>query len=159
MEYVNKMIVAFFGIVILFSSCTKDEPSSSVFKEAGILLRINANNNADFFNSNLIDLNNIKFYSLDNNNNLVTFNDSNYSFLTDNNGKKVISFLCYKFENNENEKMIIKWNETDLDTLSYGYKRFSNGSESVYNLKFNTATIEPDQYGIFTASKDVDISN
>ena len=47
MEFVNKMIVAFFGIVILFSSCSKDESSENVFKEAGVLLRINANNNID----------------------------------------------------------------------------------------------------------------
>ncbi len=159
MEFVNKMIVAFFGIVILFSSCSKDESSENVFKEAGVLLRINANNNIDYFNSNLLDLNNVNFYSIDNNNNLVPFNESNYSFLTDSNGKKIISFLCYRLENNENEKMIIKWNETDLDTLSYGYEKFPNGSESVYNLKFNNAIIEPDENGIFTAFKDVNISN
>ena len=107
MEFVNKMIVAFFGIVILFSSCSKDESSENVFKEAGVLLRINANNNIDYFNSNLLDLNNVNFYSIDNNNNLVPFNESNYSFLTDSNGKEIISFLCDRLENNENEKMII----------------------------------------------------
>ena len=45
---------------------------------------INKNGSQLIFNThdtNLLDLNNVNFYSIDNNNNLVPFNESNYSFL------------------------------------------------------------------------------
>jgi len=67
----------------------------------------------------------------------------------------LIKIGCYIGTNQNHEETYIKWNETDMDTLSYDIIRYSTGSIGINSLKFNSVPISiNNEYGIYNVTKN-----
>lgn len=159
MEFVRKFFAILFG-TILFTSCSNSnsEPDT-IFIEASPLLRIKNSNQSDNFlnsiNTNTIELHYKKSGILTQ---LTYPGDYPKGFKIVQEppiNEKMIIVHCYIGGNNNHEETFIKWNDTDMDTLSYNITRYKSGSIAINSLKYNSVNIASNnEYGIFNIIKN-----
>jgi hypothetical protein len=143
MEFVSKFLVILFGIV-LFTSCSENNPNV-IFIEASPLLRIkNSDQTVNFLNT--INTNTIEIYYKKDGvlTRFIHGGDMPYAFNIVQEppiNEKLIRVQCYIGGNNNHEETYIKWNETDIDTLSYEITRYKTGSKIISSLKYNSVVI------------------
>lgn len=144
MEFANKI----FSLILIFilTSCTKDTPSESIFIDASPILKINSvGENGNFLNT--INIENVQlFYKKDGVLSLLSYpgsdNPKGYSIFNEPPiNEKLIRISAYIGGSKNQEETYIKWNETDIDTLSYNIIRYDSGSIGINSLKFNSISI------------------
>jgi hypothetical protein len=158
MEFANKI----FSLVciLMLISCSKDSSSENIFIEASPVLKISTSSEIGNF-LNTINTNNVELYcKIDGVLTLLTYpNSDNYSgysvFQEPPINEKLIKISCYIGGNNNFEDTYIKWNETDIDTLSYEITRYETGSIAIKSLKFNSVSItNNNENGIYIVTKN-----
>jgi hypothetical protein len=145
MEFASKFLVILFGIV-LFTSCSESntEPNT-IFIEASSFLRIkNSDQTVNFLNT--INTNTIEIYYKKEGvlTRYIHGGDMPYAFNIVQEppiNEKLIIVQCYIGGNNNHEETYIKWNETDMDTLSYDITRYKTGSIAISSLKYNSVVL------------------
>jgi hypothetical protein len=144
MEFVSKFLGILFGIV-LFTSCSESNSEANIFLESSALLRIkNSDQTVNFLNTtntNTIEL----YYKKAGILTRLTYpGDYPYGFKIVQEppiNEKMIIVYCYSGGNNNHEETYIKWNETDIDTLSYEITRYKTGSIAISSLKYNSVVL------------------
>jgi hypothetical protein len=160
MEFASKLFLIILG-VLLFSSCSKNNPDepNGMFFEASPLLKITTSGEGGNF-LNTINTNNIQlFYKKDGVLTLLTYGGDHpqgYGIIQEPPlNEKLIKIGCYTGEVQNHEETYIKWNETDMDTLSYDIVRYNTGSLGIKSLKFNSVSIiNNNEYGIYNVTKN-----
>ncbi|WP_396189004.1 hypothetical protein [Flavobacterium sp.] len=160
MEFANKFLVIVLGSVLI-TGCSKSNPDvpSSMFFETSPILKISTNGEEENF-LNTINTNNIQlFYKKDGVLTLLTYGGDYPQgfgvFQEPPLNEKLIKIGCYIGTNQNHEETYIKWNETDMDTLSYDIIRYSTGSIGINSLKFNSVPISiNNEYGIYNITKN-----
>jgi hypothetical protein len=145
MEFASKFLVILFGIV-LFTSCSENntEPNT-IFIEASSLLRIkNSDQTVNFLNT--INTNTTELYYKKEGvlTRYIQGGDNPYGLKIVQEppiNEKMIIVYCYIGGNNNHEETYIKWNETDIDTLSYDITRYKTGSIAISSLKYNSVVL------------------
>lgn len=139
------------------SSCSKDERTntipSGVFLNNYATFRITLADGSDFFTQQYVDQNNIKVLKLVDGN-YVEANNL-FSFYIDPDGKANFKINLSEPVVGDNFTTVVKWNDTDHDTFTYGYIIFPNGSVSINDLKVNgERPVEFGQYASFILHRD-----
>ncbi len=162
MAFANKILLVIAGILLLNScSRTTSEPEE-VFRETGVLLRIKNNSGENFLET--INTDNIELYYKKNGVlTLLTYSspgailDNPKAFVIINEpplNEKMIGISCYVEGNNTSEETYIKWNDSDMDTLSYDITRYETGSIIIHSIKYNNKLISNNnEYGIYDIIK------
>lgn len=159
MEFASKFLATLFG-VILFTSCSEsNSESNTIFIEASALLRIkNSDQTVNFLNT--INTNTIEIYykKVGVLTRYIHGGDMPYAFNIVQEtpiNEKLIIVQCYINGNNNHEETYIKWNETDIDTLSYDIRRYKTGSIAISSLKYNSVLIRNNnEYGVYNVVKN-----
>ncbi|EKT3957659.1 hypothetical protein K5L04_07465 [Flavobacterium psychrophilum] len=158
MEFANKVFSLMF--ILILTSCSKDEPSGSIYIEASPILKINSSGEGGNF-LNTINGGNVQlYYKKDGVLTLLTYpgtdNPKGYSIFQEAPiNEKMIKVHCYIGGNNNQEETYIKWNESDIDTLSYNITRYESGSIGINSLKFNSVSISNNnENGIYNIIKN-----
>jgi hypothetical protein len=158
MEFASKFLVMLFGIV-LFTSCSESNSEPNIFLESSALFRIkNSDETGNFLNT--INTNTIELYYKkegvltrltypgDYPNGLIIVQEPPIN-------EKLIKVFCYTGGNNNYEETYIKWNETDMDTLSYNITRYKSGSIAISSLKYNSVVVaNNNENGVFNVIKN-----
>ncbi len=159
MEFANKILTTMLGVVLL-TSCSKEnnEPKENIFIETSVLMRITKSGEIENF-LNTINTDNISLHYKENGVlKMLTYpGDYPKGYLIAQEqpvNEKLIKLFCYSGGNNDTEETYIKWNETDIDTLSYNIKRYESGSLVISSIKFNSKPVtNNNQYGIYNVTK------
>lgn len=144
MVFANKILTIITGILIL-NSCTRNSSESEeIHIGNSAILKISKTNGENFLET--INVDDIKLYYKKNENLVLISNNSDYPkgfliFQESPINQKMIKIFCYIDRTNSSEETYIKWNESDMDTLSYNIKRYDTGSIDIINLKFNSIPI------------------
>lgn len=148
MEFANKIAAVAMGLVLFISCENHSESGENVFIEANPLFLIKNSEGQNFLES--INTEQIGvFYKK--NNALTPIGEwyaSNSSGTLDNpNGyaiineqpvnEKMIRIFCYYGGNESKGSTYVKWNDSDIDTISYNIIRHTTGSISIDSLRFN----------------------
>jgi hypothetical protein len=161
MEFASKFLAIVIGCAF-FTSCSKNNPDvpSNMFFETSPILKISTSGEEVNF-LNTINTNNIQlFYKKDGVLTLLTYPGSNnyngFGIIQEPPlNEKLIKIGCYVEGNQNHEETYIKWNETDIDTLSYDIVRYSTGSIGINSLKFNSISISNNnENGIYNIIKN-----
>lgn len=158
MESVSKKIAIISATVMLLLSCSRNTPETQkTFLEAGARLIIhNADGSGNYLES--INTDDIKLFYKDNGSLLpLTYpGDTPKGYIVYKEGpvnEKAINIFCYVGGTKTAEETYIRWNDNDMDTLSYNIARYENGI-SAYSFKYNGKPItNNNQYGIYYISK------
>lgn len=162
MAFANKILSIITGILLLNScSRTTSEPEE-VFRETSTLLRLKKNNGDNFLettNTDKIEL----YYKKNGILTLLTYSSpgavldypKGYLIIKEAPlNQKMIRIFCYDEGNNPSEETYIKWNDSDMDTLSYDITRYETGSISIHSVKYNNKPISNNnEYGIYDIIK------
>lgn len=158
MEFVSKFLAILFG-TILFTSCSESNSEPNIFLESSALLRIkNSDQTVNFLNT--INTNTIELYYKKAGilTRLTYPGDYPYGFKIVQEppiNEKMIIVYCYIGGNNNHEETYIKWNDTDMDTLSYEITRYKTGSKIISSLKYNSVVITiKNENGIYDVIKN-----
>lgn len=161
MEFASKFLAIVIGCTFI-TSCSKnntDVPSNMFFETSPILKISKSGEEGNFLNT--INTNNIElFYKKNGVLTLLTYPGSNnyngFGIIQEPPlNEKLIKISCYVKGNQNHEETYIKWNETDIDTLSYDIVRYSTGSIGINSLKFNSINISNNnENGIYNIIKN-----
>lgn len=161
MAFANKIILMITGILLL-NSCSRTSEPDEVFRETSALLRIKTNSGENFLET--INTDNVELYYKKNGVlTLLTYsspgaildNPKGYLIIKETPlNQKIIGISCYVEGTNPKEETYIKWNDSDMDTLSYDITRYETGSISIHSIKYNNKPISNNnEYGIYDVIK------
>jgi hypothetical protein len=152
MEFVSKFFILLLGVVV-FTSCSTSSPNepSGMFFETSPVLKITTSGEGGNF-LNTINTNNIQlFYKKNGVLTLLTYGGDNpqgFGIIQETPlNEKLIKIGCYVGTNQNHEETYIKWNDSDIDTLSYDIIRYNTGSIGISSLKFNNQNAIPANNG------------
>ena len=144
-------------------ACSRNTYEEQTYIGNSTLLNIKNSNGLNLLNS--VNSDNIKLYYKKNGNlELLTYS-SEGAILDYPKGyvviqeppinEKMIKIFCYIGGNNSEAETFVKWNDDDMDTISYSINKNSTNSISISNIKFNSVAISNNnQNGIYYVVKD-----
>ena len=143
MVFANKILTIVAGILVLNSCSRTSSESEEVHIESSALLKISKTNGQNFLET--INADNIKLYHKVNGNLVLISDNSDYpkGYIIVNESpvnQKMIKIFCYINGTNNSEETFIKWNDLDIDTLSYNITRNGTGV-SISSVKYNDTPI------------------
>jgi len=158
MAFANKILLVLIGILLLNSCSRNNSEPEEVFRDTSTLLRIKNNRGENFLET--VNTDNIQLYYKKNGVLTLLTYSSPGAILDYPKGyliikeppvnEKMIRILCYNEGNNPSEETYIKWNDSDMDTLSYKVTRYETGSISIHSIKYNNKPISNNnEYGIY----------
>ena len=138
MEFVNKYLIILAGLTLF--SCSRNSSTEETSIDNATLLNIKTSNGENFLNT--INTSNIELY-YKKNGTLTLLNYTSPGAVLDYPkgytivqeapiNEKMIKIFCYIGENGEtNGETYIKWNNNDMDTISYSINRSPTGNITI----------------------------
>lgn len=157
MEFVSKFLGILFGLIVC-TSCSESNSEPNIFIEASPIFRIkNSDKTVNFLNT-INNTNTIEIYYKKDGvlTRYIHGGDNPYGFKIVQEppiNEKMIIVHCYISGNNNYEETYIKWNATDIDTLSYDITRYKTGSIIISSLKYNSVVLK-NENGIYDVTKN-----